>query len=186
MSEFVKSCDLNEEGRKMKVLIVVDMQNDFIDGALGTEEAVKIVPNVKKKIEEYEKNGSFIIFTQDTHGENYLDTSEGKRLPIPHCIKDTHGWEIADGLNANNHEIILKDTFGYWIWDGYSFENCESIEIVGLCTDICVVTNALSIKTYFPETPIKVDASCCAGTTPELHKAALEVMKSCQIDIVGE
>ena len=166
-----------------KILIVVDMQNDFIDGALGTPEAVKIVPRVKAKIEEYEKNCDPIIFTQDTHFEDYLETQEGKKLPIPHCIKDTHGWEIADGLNIRKHEAVQKDAFGYWNWSGYYFNDFE-IEMIGLCTDICVISNALVIKAMYPDVPIKVDSTCCAGTTPEAHEAALIVMRSCQIEVV--
>ena len=166
-----------------KILIVVDMQNDFIDGALGTPEAVKIVPRVKAKIEEYEKNDDPIIFTQDTHFKNYLDTQEGIKLPVPHCITDTYGWEIADGLNDNEHESVLKTTFSCTFWDTFDFEE-RDIEIVGLCTDICVIANALALKMHFPETPIKVDSTCCAGTTPEAHEAALTVMRSCQIEVI--
>ena len=175
-----------EEEKMKKVLIVVDMQNDFIDGALGSKEAVSIVPNVRKKIEEYEKNGDEIIFTRDTHGENYMDTQEGRNLPVPHCIEGTPGWEIAEGLNTENrHEIINKRSFGYDQWKQYDFEDAE-IEMVGLCTDICVVSNALVLKAMFPETPIKVDSGCCAGVTVESHKAALATMRSCQIEIVGD
>lgn len=164
-----------------KTLIVVDMQNDFIDEALGTKEAVAIVPNVKKKIEEYAANGDEIIFTRDTHSEDYLETPEGKKLPVKHCIKDTHGWEIADGLYVEGCKIIDKPNFG---WPDWKNESLEKVEIIGLCTDICVVSNALIIKASFPDAEVSVDASCCAGVTPETHEAALATMKMCQIDII--
>ena len=166
-----------------KTLIVVDMQNDFIDMALGTKEAVAIVPRVKAKIEEYLKNGDEIIYTRDTHGENYLETPEGKKLPVPHCIKGTKGWEIADGLYAEGKKIIDKPNFG---WPNWKDEELEEVEIIGLCTDICVVSNALIIKATFPNANVKVDAACCAGVTPETHNAALATMKMCQIDVAGE
>lgn len=164
-----------------KTLIVVDMQNDFIDEALGTKEAVAIVPNVKKKIEEYAANGDGIIFTRDTHSEDYLETPEGKKLPVKHCIKGTHGWEIADGLYVEGSKIIDKPNFG---WPDWKNESLEKVEIIGLCTDICVVSNALIIKASFPDAEVSVDSSCCAGVTPETHAAALATMKMCQIDII--
>lgn len=163
-----------------KTLIVVDMQNDFIDGALGTKEAVAIVPNVKKKIQEYVVNGAEIIYTRDTHTEDYMNTNEGKNLPVPHCIKGTQGWEIADGLYVENCKIVDKPTFGYIGWADYQF---EEVELIGLCTDICVVSNALMIKALFPEINVSVDASCCAGVTPQSHEAALTTMKMCQIKV---
>ena len=165
-----------------KTLLVIDMQNDFIDMALGTKEAVAIVPKVKAKIDEYLKNGDEIIYTRDTHGENYLDTPEGKKLPVPHCIKGTKGWEIADGLYAEGKEIIDKPNFG---WPNWKNEELEEVEIIGLCTDICVVSNALIIKAVFPDADVKVDAACCAGVTPETHNAALATMKMCQINVIG-
>ncbi len=164
-----------------KTLIVVDMQNDFIDGSLGTKEAQSIVVNVRKKIEKYRANGDEIIFTRDTHTEDYLDTPEGKKLPVIHCVKGTRGWQIADGLAFDGVVIIDKPTFGWTHWDEMSF---DSIELVGLCTDICVVSNALILRAQFPNADICVDASCCAGVTPETHKAALETMKMCQIDVI--
>jgi nicotinamidase-related amidase len=171
----------------MKTLIVIDMQNDFIYNALGSSEAQAIVPNVERKIEEYVKRGDMIIFTRDTHKDNYLETSEGKHLPVEHCIRKTEGWEIVDGLVPCGANIIDKTTFGYQYWDGYpDLELSESIELIGVCTDICVVSNALILKAQYPEMNIIVDASCCAGVTPEKHKAALEVMKSCQINVIGE
>ncbi len=165
-----------------KTLIVIDMQNDFIDMALGTAEAVAIVPNVKRKIAEYAKNNNEIIFTRDTHSEQYLETPEGKMLPVPHCIKGTKGWEIADGLYVEGSKIIDKPNFGWPNWDK---EHLECVEIVGLCTDICVVSNALILKACFPDALISVDATCCAGVTPESHRAALATMKMCQIDIAN-
>ena len=164
-----------------KTLIVIDMQNDFIDMALGTKEAVAIVPAVKSKIDEYKQRGDEIIFTRDTHLENYLETPEGKKLPVPHCIKGTKGWEIAEGLYVEGSKIIDKPTFGY---KGWGEEILEDVEIIGLCTDICVVSNALIIKATFPEAVVSVDSRCCAGVTPESHQAALVTMKMCQIDVI--
>lgn len=164
-----------------KTLIVVDMQNDFIDMALGTKEALAIVPRVKAKIDEYVKNGGEIIFTRDTHEENYLETNEGKHLPVAHCIKGTKGWEIADGLYVEGAKIIDKPNFG---WKKWNEENFEEVELVGLCTDICVVSNALIIKAQHPEIKVSVDPKCCAGVTPESHDAALKTMAMCQIEIL--
>ncbi len=166
-----------------KTLIVVDMQNDFIDGSLGTAEAQNIVNNVKEKILLYKQSGGNVIFTRDTHNKDYLETPEGKKLPVEHCIKDTSGWQIADGLYFEGAEIVDKPTFGYMGWNKYEFDD---IELVGLCTDICVVSNALILKATFPDAKITVDASCCAGVTPQTHKAALDTMKMCQIDVIGE
>ena len=166
-----------------KTLIVIDMQNDFIDAALGTKEAQAIVPNVKKKIEEYKARGGEIIFTRDTHQSNYLETNEGKHLPVEHCIEGTQGWQIADGLEVEYCLYIDKPTFGWGHWKYHDF---GEIELVGLCTDICVVSNALILKAQFPEINITVDASCCAGVTPESHQAALTTMKMCQINVIGE
>lgn len=163
-----------------KTLIVIDMQNDFIDGALGTSEAQAIVDNVKRKIEEYRSDGGEIIFTRDTHGSNYLQTNEGKYLPVEHCIKGTNGWMIADGIDVPEAIHVDKPSFGYLGWNEYDF---EEVEIVGLCTDICVVSNALIIKAAFPEIKVSVDSGCCAGVTPESHEAALTTMKMCQIEI---
>lgn len=167
----------------MKTLIVVDMQNDFIDGSLGTKEAHAIVPNVKKKIQEYQNRGDEIIFTRDTHQSDYLDTPEGKKLPVVHCIEGTKGWQIADGLEVEGCTYIDKPTFGWTHWNERTF---QEIEMVGLCTDICVVSNALILKATFPSVEITVDASCCAGVTPQTHLAALETMKMCQILVTGE
>ena len=164
-----------------KTLIVVDMQNDFIDMALGTKEAVAIVPKVKEKILQYQEKGYEILYTRDTHGEDYLDTPEGKKLPVPHCIQGTKGWQIADGLYIDGCKIIDKPNFG---WPHWGEETLEAVEIIGLCTDICVVSNALIIKALFPAARVTVDSSCCAGVTVESHNAALKTMQMCQIDVV--
>ena len=165
-----------------KTLIVVDMQNDFIHMALGTPEAVAIVPRVKAKIEACLQAGYEIIYTRDTHGPEYLSTPEGKKLPVEHCIRGSKGWEIADGLYVPGCKIIDKPNFGWPHWDQ---EVLEDVELIGLCTDICVVSNALIIKATFPDAAVKVDKTCCAGVTPESHEAALTTMQMCQIDIVG-
>ena len=163
----------------MKALIVVDMQKDFVDGALGTKEAEAIVENVKKKIEDCRKAGMQIIFTRDTHPENYLETYEGKHLPVTHCVEGTEGWAIDSRLTVDEKDIVVnKPTFGYLGWNTYDF---EEVEIIGLCTDICVISNALIIRAMNPEMDITVTANCCAGVTPETHNAALATMKMCQI-----
>ena len=168
----------------MKVLCVIDMQNDFIDGALGTKEAEAIVENVKAKIELYRKNGDTVIFTRDTHSENYMNTQEGKNLPVPHCIKGSKGWEISEKLDTASDKIIDKPTFGSFELAEYisTLADVDEIELIGLCTDICVISNAMILKARFTETPIKVDSSCCAGVTPESHANALGAMKMCQIN----
>lgn len=164
-----------------KTLIVIDMQNDFIDMALGTSEAVAIVPKVKEKIQEYVANGDEIIFTRDTHFEDYLESTEGKYLPVAHCIKGTKGWEIAEGLYVEGCKIIDKPNFG---WPNWKDEQLEEVEIIGLCTDICVVSNALIMKAVFPDARVKVDPNCCAGVTVESHEAALKTMAMCQVEIL--
>ncbi|MBQ8299827.1 MAG: cysteine hydrolase [Clostridia bacterium] len=169
--------------KNVKTLIVVDMQKDFIDGALGTKEAVAIVENVKRKIREYYENGYQIIFTRDTHFDDYLQTNEGKHLPVMHCIKGTDGWQIAEGLEVPGAIYIDKPTFGYVNWNEFELGD---VELIGLCTDICVVSNALIIKALFPENNVYVDASCCAGVTPETHNAALTTMKMCQVIVKEE
>lgn len=167
-----------------KVLLVIDMQNDFIDGALGTQEAVAIVDNVNEKIAAYRQSGGKVVFTRDTHFEDYLETLEGKNLPVKHCIKGTNGWEITSRIDTANDKIINKRTFGSLELADYVETLCvDTIEIVGLCTDICVISNAMILKAKFPEMAIKVDSSCCAGVTPESHSNALEAMKMCQIEI---
>lgn len=167
-----------------RLLVVVDMQKDFIDGSLGTKEAQAIVPKVAEKIREYQNAGDQVVFTFDTHYENYLETQEGKRLPVKHCIKGTEGWELDKSLQDFKGEYFEKPSFGsrelaQWAEKG----DFSSIELVGLCTDICVISNALLLKAYLPETPVSVDASCCAGVSPESHNNALEAMKMCQIDV---
>ena len=176
---------------KNKVLIVIDMQNDFVYGPLGTPEARAIVPNVMNKIADYKRNNWPILYTRDTHHEDYLDTQEGKKLPVPHCIHDTEGWQIIPEIIPDeNGFIFYKNTFGKYDWELETWLDCKyaryDIEIIGVDTDVCVVSNALILKATFPENEITVDASCCAGSTPERHKAALEVMKSCQINVIGE
>lgn len=169
----------------MKTLIVVDMQNDFIDGALGTKEASAVVPKVKKKIEEYLARGERVIFTRDTHKEDYLQTNEGRNLPVVHCVAGTHGWEVRGELDRPECDHVDKPTFGFTGWDKlYSFD--DDIELVGLCTGICVISNALILKAMFPEITISVDASCCACVTPQSHAAALQTMRTCQIKVTGE
>lgn len=172
----------------MKALIVVDMQKDFIDGVLGTKEAVAIVPKVRKKIEDYRASGDIVIFTRDTHGADYMDTQEGRKLPIPHCIKDTPGWRISSKLKVGESPVIDKPTFGSYelvekLVELDKSSKLESIELVGLCTDICVISNAMLIKARFTEIPIKVDGTCCAGVMPETHETALKAMDMCQIEV---
>lgn len=170
----------------MKLLAVIDMQNDFIDGALGTAEAVKIVVPVAEKISKMKSEGAAVVFTRDTHSEDYLQTSEGKKLPVEHCIKDTEGWNITDKLETGDSPVIDKPTFGSYELAEYaaSLDYLEEIILVGLCTDICVISNAMLLKARLPETKITVDSACCAGVTPESHNNALEAMKMCQIDVI--
>lgn len=169
------------------ILVVVDMQNDFIDGALGTKEAVTIVPKVEEKIRNF--NGT-VFFTRDTHENWYLETQEGKKLPVPHCIRDTEGWQIRRELDIlRKTEPVDKETFGSTdLADDLVAMNIDdeikSITFVGLCTDICVISNALLVKAALPEVPIIVDAACCAGVTPESHENALKAMEMCQVEVV--
>lgn len=172
-----------------KILIVVDMQKDFVDGALGTAEAVAIVDNVVDKIKNFDGD---IIVTYDTHAENYMETQEGKNLPVPHCIKDTDGWKldakVQAALDKKTYKAIEKPTFGSTELPEYIRANYDpaeiEIELIGLCTDICVVSNALLMKANFLETKVSVDASCCAGVTVESHNAALLTMKMCQVNVI--
>ena len=172
----------------MKILVAVDMQNDFIDGSLGTEEARTIVPGVVEKIRTF--NGR-VIATRDTHGKDYLNSAEGKKLPVKHCIRGTEGHrlcpQVAEAAEARGARILDKETFGSKdlpkIVEELAEGTPESVELVGLCTDICVISNALLLKAFFPETPILVDASACAGVTPESHENALKAMKMCQIEV---
>ncbi|MBQ0025956.1 MAG: cysteine hydrolase [Lachnospiraceae bacterium] len=176
----------------IKVLVVVDMQNDFVDGALGSEEAQRIVPAVVEKIKAFD--GDELFVTYDTHFDNYMQTLEGQKLPIPHCIEDTEGHElypaVKEALNGKRYTDIIKAGFGSFsmsrsLKDKYPGEEIE-VEMIGLCTDVCVVSNAIIMRAGFPNARITVDARCCAGVTPEGHKAALETMRNCQIDIIGE
>ena len=172
-----------------KILVVVDIQNDFVDGALGTREAVAIIDNAVQKIKNFDGD---IFVTLDTHYENYMQTLEGQKLPVPHCIKNTNGWllnpKIADALKNRNYKTVEKLTFGSTKLPQLIKEtigdNQAEITLIGLCTDICVVSNALLLKANFTDVEIYVDSSCCAGVTPETHNAALEVMKCCQINII--
>jgi len=172
-----------------KILIVIDMQNDFIDAALGTPEAVKIIEAVKEKIRSYPMEN--VIATMDTHGENYMETQEGKFLPVPHCIKGSEGWKIRPDIAALliGAKIYEKPTFGSTAMaadlKALSEEEKIELELIGLCTDICVVSNALLLKAMMPEVPISVDAACCAGVTPGKHLAALETMRSCQVQVIN-
>ena len=166
------------------VLIVVDMQDDFISGPLGSPEARAIIPAIKEKINLAEKNGWEIIFTRDTHRANYLETNEGKHLPVEHCITGTPGWCITSELNQPKYKHINKPSFGYTNWEAWIDPEVEIIEIVGLVSNICVVSNALILKAFYPEAEIIVDSACCAGTSKEAHEAALTVMKSCQVTVV--
>ncbi len=174
----------------MKILVVVDMQKDFIDGALGTAEAEAIVPKVREKIAEYRDGGHCVVFTRDTHGADYLKTQEGRMLPVPHCIEGTDGWEIDPRLETADSLVIDKPAFGSIelaekLTEMDKASGLESIELVGLCTDICVISNAILVKAALPEVPVMVDPQCCAGVTPESHDRAIEAMKVCQIDIIN-
>lgn len=173
----------------MNYLIVIDMQKDFITGSLGTEQAQAILPRVLEKVRHFEGK---VLFTKDTHTEDYLNTREGRNLPVRHCIRGEEGWELEEALEdlvqVRGYRVYEKDTFGSVELaadlkaenDG---ESIEGIELCGLCTDICVISNALLCKAFMPETPISVDAACCAGVTPESHRNALEAMRMCQIII---
>lgn len=172
-----------------KFLVIVDMQKDFVDGALGSAEACAIVPAAVKEISGFDGE---IFATFDTHFENYLNTAEGRKLPVPHCIKDTDGWklnkDIAAALDGKNFTAVEKNTFGSVdlpeLIRNAAGDDDLSIELIGLCTDICVVSNALLLKAAFPEAAISVNEKCCAGVTPDKHDAAIETMRSCQIDII--
>lgn len=170
-----------------RTLIVVDMQNDFVTGSLANPAAAEIIPFIKSEIESGKY--SHIIFTQDTHEKDrYMLSQEGRNLPVEHCINGTHGWEIVDGLKgySTHSNTIQKPTFGFigWYHEEYDLQSADEIVLLGTCTDICVVSNALLIKTMFPETKVTVLAKGCAGVTPEKHAAALETMRSCQINVV--
>ena len=170
-----------------KCLIIIDCQNDFISGPLGSNEARTIVPALKNKIDTYLQSEDWeVIFTRDTHRANYLQTNEGKHLPVTHCIYGTPGWCIIDELQHPECRHINKPSFGYTNWEAWIDPDIEVIELVGVCTDICVVSNCLILKALYPEATIAIDAKCCAGVTPESHKAALQTMKMCQIEVYNE
>ena len=169
----------------MKLLIVIDMQNDFIDAALGTREAVAIVPKVAEKIAECRKAGYEVVFTRDTHQADYLQTQEGRKLPVVHCVEGTDGWQISSLLDVGSSKVIDKPSFGSLELAEYaaSLPNLEEAELVGLCTGICVISNALILKARLPELKVSVDSSCCACVTPESHETALAAMRLCQVDV---
>lgn len=181
----------------MKALIVIDMQHDFVDGTLGSADAKAIVDKVAAKVKEYVNSNeeNIILYTRDTHFTNYLETNEGKHLPVEHCIIGTWGWEIVpEVFNDSNSAVVDKYDFGLHNLPSvlqelacrcYESWEIDSIELVGLCTDICVISNALILKSVFSDVPIYVDAACCAGTCPAAHEAALKVMTSCQIEVIG-
>ena len=169
-----------------KLLIVVDMQNDFITGSLGSPQAEQIVPGVMDKIAAYRQSGDKIVFTRDTHTEDYLETQEGRMLPVKHCIADTEGYLIAEKLDTDGCEIFDKPSFGsIALAEQAAAGGYDEIELCGLCTDICVVSNALILKARLPETKIVVDAACCAGVSEESHEAALLTMKMCQVNVIN-
>ncbi len=169
----------------MKFLIVVDMQADFITGSLSSKDAQAIVPAVVNKVKNFDGR---VIFTRDTHFDNYLQTQEGKKLPVVHCIKDTEGWQICDELKPYANALVDKVTFGSIELPGIIKDlgaDIEEIQLCGLCTDICVISNAMILKASFPEVPIAVDASCCAGVSRESHNIALDAMRAVQIEIIN-
>ena len=163
-----------------KTLIVIDMQNDFVDGSLGSPDAEAIVAPVIDKIRKCREEGYRIIFTRDTHGENYLETREGQYLPVKHCIKGSFGWELQKDMDTTGATVIDKPAFGYTGWGEYP---SDEFELVGLCTDICVVSNALLLKAIYPEAVVRVDSHCCAGVTKESHEAALMTMRACHVEV---
>ena len=173
-----------------KILVVIDMQKDFVDGALGSKEAAAIVPAAVKKIRGFD---GAVFATLDTHFDDYMETAEGQKLPVPHCIRGTDGWKlngaVLAALEEKGYTAVEKNTFGSVrlpaLVEAAAAGEAFSLTLIGLCTDICVVSNALLLKAHFPEAPIAVDAACCAGVTPEKHLAALETMRSCQIDVLN-
>lgn len=183
--------DMKDMKKEKNFLIVVDMQNDFIDGSLGTQEAQAMTPDAVRRIRACREAGWTLIATQDTHGENYLDTAEGRKLPVLHCVKGTEGWRLQKDVQEalDSAVLIEKPAFGSeklpWIVESLlQPDETPRIELLGLCTDICVISNALLLKAHFPEADIAVNARCCAGVTPQKHQAALLTMASCQIDLI--
>ena len=180
-----------------KILAVIDMQNDFVTGSLGTKEAQKIIPAAVRRILECRDNGYYVYATQDTHTGDYLSTPEGKKLPVIHCVEHTKGWALQEDVDraimAGPHTTVNKNTFGSLRMAQDILDRCRDydlsqedmeIELIGLCTDICVISNALLLKAYLPCAAIRVNSACCAGVTPELHQKALDVMRSCQIEVI--
>ena len=170
----------------MKVLAIIDMQKDFIDGALGTKEAIAIVPKVAARLAQARADGETVVFTRDTHHADYLLTQEGRNLPVPHCLEGTDGWQIDAALAVEDAPVFDKPGFGSPALIEYlrSLPALEGVEFIGLCTDICVITNAMMTKVALPEVPLSVRADCCAGVTPQSHETALQAMWMCQISIV--
>lgn len=170
----------------MKVLAIIDMQKDFIDGAMGTKEAVAIVPKVAARLAQARADGATVVFTRDTHHADYLSTQEGRKLPVPHCLEGTDGWQIDAALAVEDAPVFDKPGFGSPALIEYlrSLPALEGVEFIGLCTDICVITNAMMTKGALPEVPLSVRADCCAGVTPQSHETALQAMRMCQISIV--
>ena len=170
-----------------RLYVVVDMQKDFIDGSLGTKEAQEMLPRMAERLAEIQaRKDTDIIFTMDTHGSDYLETQEGKKLPVQHCIKGTDGWQIAEVLQEfaeNAVAIVEKPSFGYTGWQEIA-AGYDEITLGGLCTDICVISNAMLLKAFFPEIRLRIDSTCCAGVTAESHNNALQSMKMCQMDII--
>ena len=171
----------------MKVLAIIDMQKDFIDGVLGTKEAVSIVPRVAARLKKAREDGETVVFTRDTHHAEYLSTQEGRNLPVPHCIEETEGWQNDAALPVLDAPVFDKPGFGSPALIEYlkRLPELERVEFIGLCTDICVISNALLCKAFCPELPVSVDAACCAGVTPENHRNALSAMQCCQIDVLN-
>ena len=173
-----------------KITVVIDMQNDFLTGALRNEEAIKISGYVIDKVKKAKEKGETVLFTMDTHGDDYMQTEEGQNLPVVHCISGTEGWELIDGLKpyADKNNTFIKETFGSKDFAEYLRENADitEIEFIGVCTDICVISNVMLAKAMLPNAKIYVDAAGCAGVTPEAHDTALNAMKACHIKIVNE
>ena len=170
-----------------KALVIIDMQNDFVTGTLGNENCKAIVPNIVEKLKTARENGEFILFTKDTHDSSYLNSQEGFNLPVEHCIIETQGWCIIPELRPDNATIFMKNTFGSVQLAQFCAQNgFNEIELVGVCTGICVISNAMLLKAFCPETLITVDAKCCACVTEESHKYALKAMKTCQINVINE
>lgn len=171
--------------RAGKLLVVVDMQHDFIDGALGTPEARRILPRVTERVRAARLNGETVVFTRDTHEEDYLSTQEGERLPVVHCVRGTRGWQLAEGLAAEGERVFDKPAFGSTELAKFAAEGAfAEAELIGVCTDICVISNALLLKAFAPELCVSVRADCCAGATPAGHETALAAMHACQVDII--